>query len=215
MGSSNHHNYPTTTAISNIQWNKSAAITNRYISRNCGHDLGDEAFAVYRLRRLFSSAKVPLSHFFLNSKPTVCDKVLQPMAEHPILYAHGGGNTNTAAATMPTNTSMCFSNLYLGTSSLNYMADMGTYEYRQATLEDDMKAFRDLYYKRAGITPVIKIRNKTTKAIPRRMDTLLIMEKRQGSHMSNIHNRQASAEYLQTEFPDYNVAIVAWSELEP
>lgn len=120
-----------------INPNSTAALTNRFIEGNCGHDLGDEAVAIFRLMRLFPDPPAPLMHFYLASKPSVCDKVLTPLAEH--LY-----HINT-----PPSEPMCYSRVYVGTRGVNYMSDHGTWPNRQATLEDDMRAFRSLYTNRA------------------------------------------------------------------
>jgi hypothetical protein len=118
-----------------VRPNSTAALTNRFVGGNCGHDLGDEAVAIFRLMRLFPDPPARLFHFYLAANPSVCDKVLTPLAEH--LYY-----INT-----PLSETMCYSRVYVGTRGVNYMSDYGTWVNRLATLEDDMKAFRNLYYK--------------------------------------------------------------------
>ena len=38
------------------------------------------------------------------------------------------------------------------------------------------------------------------------------MEKRKGTHMSNIANRYEMADYLRKEFPTYQIRMVTWSD---
>ena len=71
---------------------------------------------------------------------------------------------------------------------------------RIQSLEADLLAFRSLHYERFGVN------TNTTKP-----DTLLIMEKRQGKHLSNIANRDEMAFFLRHEFPNYRVTMVSWS----
>lgn len=171
-----------------IRSHSTAALTNRFVQGNCGHDLGDEAVAIFRLMRLFPDPPARLLHFYLASKPSVCDKVLTPLAVQ--LYH----------SNRPLLETMCYSRVYVGTRGVNYMSDYGTWPNRQATLEDDMKAFRSLYYKQAGVSSSV------------RMDTIVIMEKRKGTHLSNIANRYEIMDYLRKEFPTYQVVMVTWSD---
>ena len=181
------------TRVPSIQANSTAAITNRFVSGNCGHDLGDEAMAIFRLMQLFPDPPDRLTTFFLAGRPHACDKVLAPMAESLII-----------SRTMMPGQLMCFQRVYVGTRSVNYMSDHGgTWENRMETLERDMKSFRTFYYMHAQVR------------MPRtleEMDTILIMQKRNGLHLSNIGNRQEIAEFLRREFSTYKVEIITWTD---
>lgn len=149
--------------------NLTAALANRFVSGNCGHDLGDEAVAVHQLMQLFPDPPSRLAHLYFNARPHVCDKVLAPLAEDMYISRDMSNDTVT-----------CYSRIYVGLRSISYMADHGTWPERMATLEDDMKSFRSLYYQYAGVSSSYRAEDA---------DSFLIMEKRKGTHLSNIGNR--------------------------
>lgn len=66
-----------------------------------------------------------------------------------------------------------------------------------------MRAFRDLYYRNAGISTV-------EGDVAR--DTLLVMEKRTGSHMATFGNITEMVSFLKEEFPSYRVVRATWSD---
>ena len=54
--------------------------------------------------------------------------------------------------------------------------------------------------------------NDWSKELDALTDTILIMHKPKGDHLSNIGNRFEMADYLRRWFPHYDVKIVAWPD---
>ena len=171
-----------------IDSNSTATISHRAISDNCGHDLGDCAVATFRVMQLFPDVPQRLTNYYLTGRKGKCDKVFNLMAENFVNAHH-----------LQTELK-CFARLYFGTRSVSYMLDHGTWEKRLPTLETDMKAFRDLHYRQAGVDPGVK------------RDTLLLMEKRAGSHFANLGNITELTVYLRDEFPNYRIQVATWSD---
>jgi hypothetical protein len=78
------------------------------------------------------------------------------------------------------------------------MADHGTWPNRMATFESDMRAFRSLYYRHAQVP------------LHQKLDTIVVMEKRKGTHMNNIANRHDIVDFLKRQYPQYQVKLVSW-----
>jgi hypothetical protein len=171
-----------------IAMNSTAAVINRAVSKNCGHDLGDEAWPVFRLMQLFSEPNPRLDDlYFLSRPPRYCDPVLEPIANRLIVQ-------------QAVTETKCYARLYFGTRGISYMLDHGTWKHRMTTLEADMRAFRSLYYRYANISSDSKL------------DTIVVMEKRQGKHMSNIGNRHEIVDFLKNTYLGYKVELVSWSD---
>ena len=179
-------------ASTTYSWStRAAAIVDRFVSRNCGHDLGDEAWPIFRLMRLFSEPNEQLhALYFKSTRPRYCDPVLFPLAEK-VYTKHD----------LPSPDIQCYARIYFGTRGISYMSNGGTAPHRMTTFESDMRAFRAHYYKYANVS-----------STPRRLDTIVVMEKRQGKHMSNIGNRYEMIDYLKKQFPSFHVKLVTWSD---
>lgn len=164
--------------------NATGAATNRFVSRNCGHDLGDEAWPLHRLMRLFDEPNPILDDmYFVSKQPRYCDQVLDPIAKRRIVSESG---------------LQCYARFYVGTRGMSYMADHGTWPHRKDTLVADMRAFRSRYHNFANVPS------------EQNTDTIVIMEKTEGTHMCNIGNRHEIANYLRQAYPDYQVKLVSW-----
>jgi hypothetical protein len=181
-----------------IDSESTAAVAVRWVKKNCGHDLGDNAVAFFRIMRLFptnAAQQQRLSRLFVVGLPDVCDKIFTLMTDS-IVNVHYKKSRYKPRAKLE-----CFARVYFGLRSVSYMIDGGQWTHREKSLESDLKAFRDMSYNNAGVNI------STTK-----LDTLLIMEKRKGKHFTNLGNLTELTGYLRREFSNYHVVRVTWSD---
>jgi hypothetical protein len=170
-----------------------AALAWRFVE-NCGHDLGDNAVGVLRLLKLFPEympENGTLSTLYVTGRSNYCDKVFSLLADEVKIVFHKSFRPPTLK---------CYRRIFFGLRGIGYMIEGGTWPNREATLERDMRAFRDLYYRNAGVDPTVK------------RDTLLVMEKRSGSHFSNLGNLTDLVANLTATFPSYRVIRATWSD---
>lgn len=171
--------------------NNSAAITNRFVPHNCGHQLGDVVMPIFRLLRVFGAEATPLSDLYLNSRQrsTECDHLLQPLFSNK-LYTMKGMRER-----------QCYNKLYIGTCGVSFMAEPDcTPSRRLDTMNEDFLAFREHIYRFAEVS------------VPPIPDTIIVMRKKKGKNMANFHNLNDMVTFLRTTFPDYKTQVVSWSD---
>eukprot|EP00543_Licmophora_paradoxa_P001974 CAMPEP_0202455374 /NCGR_PEP_ID=MMETSP1360-20130828/12925_1 /ASSEMBLY_ACC=CAM_ASM_000848 /TAXON_ID=515479 /ORGANISM="Licmophora paradoxa, Strain CCMP2313" /LENGTH=198 /DNA_ID=CAMNT_0049074945 /DNA_START=107 /DNA_END=703 /DNA_ORIENTATION=+ len=74
-------------------------------------------------------------------------------------------------------------------------------------MERDIRYIRDYHYQQIGIVPT------ETSTLPQR-DTILLMEKRTGSHLSKFGHFSEMVAFLNRTFsPNYHVRVVCWEDI--
>ena len=94
---------------------------------------------------------------------------------------------------------MCFRKLLVGTEGENYSSSI-KYGIVKENFSRDMKAMRSLYCRALNVRENPK------------MDYILILQKRGGKHLWNIHNIHEIVDMLRSSFPAYEVLVASWED---
>ena len=170
-----------------------AAIIDRYEERNCGHVLGDEAWPLFRLMRranLYVTDDDKLDIFVDRKLPSKCDEALEPLTNFAHVYSLRISHHRTH----------CYDTLHFGISGLSYVDNDVEY-LRSSAFPREMREFRALFYKHSG---VLQPRSKPSKVV--------IMLKRNGSHLVNIENVEQVKSSAMRTFRGLDVVIACWED---
>jgi hypothetical protein len=174
--------------------NTSTAITSRFVPRNCGHELGDGVFPIFRLLRTFENKDTHLTDIYINSKLSIrCgDNLFNGLLERRTAAIH--------VLHKRPKTTQCYGRIYAGVKGIGFMSEGGVSDKRLPTLQADMAAFRDAMYDN------LQVRK------PNSVNRVLVMNKKAGIHMCKFGNLNGIVATIQSNFPSYNVSVVSWSD---
>jgi hypothetical protein len=174
-------------------------------SGNCGHVLGDEAWPIFRLVTKIQQRRgqhFHLDHFHkYGPRSPRCDTLLTPMSAKVV--NHGGGDGGGETSPSDEFEGACYDELYIGHDGFSYIDDR---QKQPFFFERDMKLFRSMYHRTASSS---FDENTATAA-----DTILVMVKRFGTHMSNLENVESLAQGIQAQLPQYLVKLTSWSDYQ-
>jgi len=188
------------TSFHNI-WADSATMSTGIGHNNCGFHLGDVIWPLVRLNAKFREPQDivnnGLGYLFLQSPTSHCDSLYTAISQQVERYQ-----------TIEDN--VCFNNIYVGAYQMNYMiTSPNSFFVPYDNFNKDMRLMRALFYNSFGIS---------ANSLPK-MDTILIMRKRQGRkelrslQYHNIANIPEIVTMIHTKFPNkYNVQIVSWED---